>query len=125
VACRVRSQRGPPVYARMWIVRALERQSWVQCSGRTAGCPYCFRHVKRSTLPEMPEHFAPSIAQLKMTIDRIAAMETEAQEIARLMYAGYGADDRRAIRAGEMLAAIQRLRWELEPNRQQERHAIA
>jgi hypothetical protein len=73
----------------------------------------------------MPEHFAPSIAQLKMTIDRIAAMETEAQEIARLMYAGYGADDRRAIRAGEMLAAIQRLRWELEPNRQQERHAIA
>jgi type I site-specific restriction endonuclease len=37
----------------------------------------------------------------KITIDRIQAMETDAREIANLMYASYGAYDRRAIRAGE------------------------
>jgi hypothetical protein len=72
----------------------------------------------------MAEHVAPSVAQLEMTIDRIQAMETEAQEIANLMYASYGAYDRRAIRAGEMLAAIQRMTWELEPSHQKARHAV-
>jgi hypothetical protein len=72
----------------------------------------------------MAEHVAPSVAQLKITIDRIQAMETDAREIANFMYASYGAYDRRAIRAGEMLAAIQRMRWELEPSNQQARHAV-
>jgi hypothetical protein len=51
-------------------------------------------------------------------------METDAREIANFMYASYGAYDRRAIRAGEMLAAIQRMTWELEPSHQQARHAV-
>jgi hypothetical protein len=41
-----------------------------------------------------------------------------------LQHAAYGADDRRAIRAGEMLAAIQRMKWEFEPTHQQTRHAV-
>jgi hypothetical protein len=60
-----------------------------------------------------------SAAQIGTTRVHLGAMECEAQEIARLMYEGYGADDRRAIRAGEMLASIQRLRWELDPDPQQ------
>ena len=72
----------------------------------------------------MAEHVAPSVVQLKITIDRIQAMETDALEIANFMYASYGVYDRRAIRAGEMLAAIQRMTWELEPTHQQTRHAV-
>lgn len=41
-------------------------------------------------------------------------MKERAEEIARLMAAGYGASDPKAIRAGELNAAIQRLQWELE-----------
>ncbi len=86
---------------------------------------FWFTACKSSTLPYMAEHVAPSVAQLKITIDRVQAMETDAQEIANFMYASYGAYDRRAIRAGEMLAAIQRLKWELEPTPQRGRHAVA
>ncbi len=73
----------------------------------------------------MTEHVDPSAAKIETTRVRLAAMECEAQEIARFMCEGYGADDRRAIRAGEMLASIQRLRWELDPDLRRERHAVA
>ena len=80
-----------------------------------------FRVYERSTLPYMAEPVAPSIAQLKMKIHR---MESDAREIAHLMNTGYGSGDKRAIRAGELLAAIQRLKWELEPNPEQGRDAV-
>jgi hypothetical protein len=76
-------------------------------------CFFWLSAFKSSTLPYMAEHVAPSVAQQKITIDRIQAMETDAREIANLMYASYGAYDRRAIRAGEVLAAIQRMTWNL------------
>ena len=41
-------------------------------------------------------------------------MKQRAEEISRLMAAGYGASDPKAIRAGELNSAIQRLQWELE-----------
>jgi hypothetical protein len=41
-------------------------------------------------------------------------MQERAEEISRLMTAGYGASDAKAIRAGELNSAIQRLQWELE-----------
>ena len=41
-------------------------------------------------------------------------MQERAEEISRLMAAGYGAGDPKAIRAGELNSAIQRLQWELE-----------
>ena len=41
-------------------------------------------------------------------------MKEQAEEISQLMVAGYGASDPKAIRAGELKAAIQRLQWELE-----------
>ena len=43
-------------------------------------------------------------------------MQERAEEISKLMMAGYGSSDPRAIRAGELNAAIQRLQWELERN---------
>ena len=41
-------------------------------------------------------------------------MKDRAEEISKLMVAGYGISDARAIRAGELNAAIQRLQWELD-----------
>ena len=41
-------------------------------------------------------------------------MKERAEEIAQLMTAGYGPSDRKAVRADELNAAIQRLQWELE-----------
>lgn len=41
-------------------------------------------------------------------------MQEQAEEISRLLAAGYGDSDPKSIRAGELNAAIQRLRWELE-----------
>jgi len=41
-------------------------------------------------------------------------MLERAEEISHLMAAGYGLSDPRAIRAGEVHSAIQRLQWELE-----------
>ena len=43
-------------------------------------------------------------------------MQQRAEEISQLMTAGYGESDPRAIRAGEVNAAIQRLQWELDRN---------
>lgn len=41
-------------------------------------------------------------------------MKERAEEISQLMMAGYGFSDPKAIRAGELNAAIQRLQWELD-----------
>lgn len=62
----------------------------------------------------MQDRYPLTIAQLRQAKDDLAAMQEQAEEISRLLSAGYGASDSKAIRAGELNAAIQRLQWELE-----------
>jgi hypothetical protein len=62
----------------------------------------------------MPDRYPLTVAQLRQTKDELSAMKERAEEISRLMAAGYGASDSKAIRAGELYSAIQRLQWELE-----------
>jgi hypothetical protein len=62
----------------------------------------------------MQDRYPLTVAQLRQTNEDLAAMQARAEEISRLMAAGYGASDPKAIRAGELHSAIQRLQWELE-----------
>ena len=55
-----------------------------------------------------------TVSQLRQAKEELAAMQQRAEEISQLMTAGYGDSDSRAIRAGELNAAIQRLQWELD-----------
>jgi hypothetical protein len=55
-----------------------------------------------------------TVAQLRWISDELAAMKERAESISQLMTAGYGNTDQRAIRAGDIYGAIQRLQWELE-----------
>jgi hypothetical protein len=55
-----------------------------------------------------------TVSQLRQAKEELAAMQQRAEEISQLMTAGYGDSDPRAIRAGELNAAIQRLQWELD-----------
>jgi hypothetical protein len=62
----------------------------------------------------MQDRFPLTVAQLRQTKEELAAMKERAEEISQLMVAGYGVADPKAIRAGEVNGAIQRLQWELE-----------
>jgi hypothetical protein len=62
----------------------------------------------------MQNQYPLTIAQLRQAKEDLAGMQERAEEISKLMIAGYGASDAKAIRAGELNAAIQRLQWELE-----------
>ena len=62
----------------------------------------------------MPDQYPLTIAQLRQAREELAAMQERAEEISKLMTAAYGSSDPRAIRAGEVNAAIQRMQWELE-----------
>jgi hypothetical protein len=62
----------------------------------------------------MLDRYPLTVAQLRQAKEELAAMKQRAEEISQLMAAGYGASDPRAIRAGELNAAIQRLQWELD-----------
>jgi hypothetical protein len=62
----------------------------------------------------MQDRYPLTIAQLRQAKEDLAAMKDRAEEISKLMVAGYGISDARAIRAGELNAAIQRLQWELD-----------
>jgi hypothetical protein len=62
----------------------------------------------------MQDWYPLTVTQLRQTKEELAAMQERAEEISRLMAAGYGASDPKAIRAGELNSAIQRLQWELE-----------
>ena len=64
----------------------------------------------------MPDQYPLTIAQLRQAKEDLTAMQERAEEISRLMTAAYGSSDSRAIRAGEVNAAIQRMQWELERN---------
>ena len=62
----------------------------------------------------MQDRYPLTISQLRQAREDLAAMQEQAEGISHLLAAGYGASDPKAIRAGELNAAIQRLRWELE-----------
>lgn len=62
----------------------------------------------------MENKYPLTIAQLRQAKEDLCAMKEGAEEILRLMTAGYGDADPRAIRAGELFGAVQRLQWELE-----------
>ena len=62
----------------------------------------------------MQDRYPLTIAQLRQAKEDLATMQEQAEEISRLLAAGYGDSDPKSIRAGELDAAIQRLRWELE-----------
>jgi hypothetical protein len=62
----------------------------------------------------MQDRYPLTISQLRQAREELAAMKQRAEEISQLMTAGYGDSDPRAIRAGELNAAIQRLQWELD-----------
>ncbi len=62
----------------------------------------------------MLERYPLTIAQLRQTREDLVDMQARAEEISRLMVAGYGASDPKAVRAGELNSAIQRLQWELD-----------
>jgi hypothetical protein len=62
----------------------------------------------------MQDRYPLTISQLRQAREELAAMKQRAEEISQLMTAGYGDSDPRAIRAGELNAAIQRLQWGLD-----------
>ena len=62
----------------------------------------------------MQDRYPLTVAQLRRTQEELVALQERAEEISRLMTAGYGPSDPKAIRAGELNSAIQRLQWELE-----------
>ena len=62
----------------------------------------------------MQDRYPLTIAQLRQAQEELALMKERAEEISQLMAAGYGDSDSKAIRAGEINSAIQRLQWELE-----------
>ena len=62
----------------------------------------------------MQDSYPLTIAQLRQAKEDLSAMKEQAEQISRLMAAGYGASDPKAVRADELNSAIQRLQWELE-----------
>ena len=62
----------------------------------------------------MAERFPPTSDQIREARLYLAGTKERAEEISCFMSAGYGSDDQRAIRAQELVGAIQRLIWELE-----------
>lgn len=64
----------------------------------------------------MLDRYPLTVSQLRQAKEELATMQQRAEEISQLMTAGYGESDPRAIRAGEVNAAIQRLQWELDRN---------
>ena len=62
----------------------------------------------------MPERYPLTIAQLRQTREDLVTMKDQAEILSRLISAGYGETDPKAIRAGEVSSAIQRLIWEFD-----------
>src|SRR5260370_38554970 len=57
----------------------------------------------------MSDRYPLTISHLRQARAEMAAMQERAEEISKLMTAGYGSSDPRAIRTGEVNAALQRL----------------
>jgi hypothetical protein len=62
----------------------------------------------------MTERYLPTIDQIRQAKLDLAEMKERAEEISRFTSAGYGESDRRTVRAQELVAALQRLIWEIE-----------
>ena len=61
------------------------------------------------------DHFPLTVEQLHDATEKLATMETNALEFVDLLTAAYGSNDLAAVRSYELLAAIQRLAWILNP----------
>jgi hypothetical protein len=55
-----------------------------------------------------------SIRQLQQVQEDVAELADRAGKITKHMFAAYGQEDPRVVRAQEVGAAIQRLQWEIE-----------
>ena len=62
----------------------------------------------------MSDRYPLTVEQLRQANHEISAMSVQAEEIAQLMCASYGENDRRTIRAQEAHAAILRLQTEMK-----------
>jgi hypothetical protein len=62
----------------------------------------------------MATQYPLTVEQLSQMKQDLSEMEVRASEIHHLMAAGFGEADQRTIRAEELSAAIQRLRWAME-----------
>ena len=61
----------------------------------------------------MQDRYPLTKRQTQQTLDDLLAMKGQAEAMHRLIAREYGDADQKAIRAGEVSAAIQRLIWEL------------
>ena len=62
----------------------------------------------------MADRYPLTVDQLRQTKLDLSEILERSEEIARLMSAGYGESDPRAVRAQEAHAALLRLQWEME-----------
>ena len=65
-------------------------------------------------LPNRVEHYPLTNDQLQDVQSDILEMNARADELAQLLAAAFGETDQRAIRAKEIDAAFQRLRWAMQ-----------
>ena len=61
------------------------------------------------------DHFPLTAEQLQNATEKLATMETNALELIDLLTAAHGSNDVATVRSFELLAAIQRLAWILNP----------
>jgi len=61
------------------------------------------------------DHFPLTVEQLQNATEKLATMETNAMEFVELLTAAHGSNDLATVRSFELLAAIQRLAWILNP----------
>ena len=62
----------------------------------------------------MQSRYPLTTLQIRETMEDLRAMKEQSEAIYRLIAGPYGDADQKAIRAGDISAAIQRLIWELE-----------
>ena len=60
-------------------------------------------------------HFPLTVEQLRNATEKLATMETNALELVDMLTAAHGSNDHATVRSFELLAAIQRLAWILNP----------
>ena len=70
--------------------------------------------------PQMEElhHFPPTVEQLRNATEKLATMETTALELVDILTVAHGSNDLATFRSFELLAAIQRLAWILNPSKE-------
>ena len=61
------------------------------------------------------DHFPLTVEQLQNATEKLATMETTALELVGMLTTAHGSNDLATFRSFELLAAIQRLAWILNP----------